>query len=457
MALNLTPLLQRFAERAPLPVMARALLEHQFSAARLDRWFEQVADSQYTRELLFSTSFDLMSQVVFRQHDSVRAAYQRAVEPIGVSLSAVYEKLKGIEPGTTAALVSDSAARAAALIEHLGGQRQALLPGVVVKVLDGNCLAGTEHRLAETRSAGEAPLPGKSLAVLDPQLGVISQVVPCEDAYTQERALVDEVLPTVKAGELWIADRNFCTLKILFGIAEQGGWSLIREHQQVPFKTLSALGKRVRIEGGWVREQRIEVRYQGQTLKLRRLCVDLDEPTRDGDEQIQLWSTLPRKLASAAKLAALYAKRWTIETAFLKLTVELRCEINTLGYPRAALFGFAVAVVAYNLLAVIWAVLRVVYDESTVDNKISSYHVADEMANMAESLAVIVEAEDWSVFSQVNAADMASWLLACAANIQLRKYKKAKPRGPKKSSPKRTKGASPHVSTARLIAQRTSQ
>jgi len=457
MPLNLTPLLQRFADRAPLPVMARALLEHHFSATRLDSWFEQVAEHQYTRELLFSTVFDLMSQVVFRQHDSVRAAYQRAVEPIGVSLTAVYGKLQGVETTTTAALVSDSAARSAALIEQLGGQRQALLPGVVVKVLDGNCLAGSEHRLAETRSMSEAPLPGKSLAVLDPQLGVISQLVPCEDAYTQERAIVDAVLPTVKAGELWLADRNFCTLKIIFGIAEQGGWGLIREHQQVPFKPLGALGKRVRIEGGWVREQRIEVSYQGQTLKLRRLCVDLDEPTRDGDEQIQLWSTLPRKLASAAQLAELYGKRWTIETAFLKLTVELRCEINTLGYPRAALFGFSVAVVAYNILAVIWAVLRVVYDEPTVANEISSYHVADEMANMAESLTLIVDAEDWAVFREMSVAAMANWLLACAANIELRKYQKAKPRGPKKSPPKRTKGASPHVSTARLIAQRASQ
>ena len=133
MPLNLTPLLQRFADRAPLPVMARALLEHHFSATRLDSWFEQVAEHQYTRELLFSTVFDLMSQVVFRQHDSVRAAYQRAVEPIGVSLTAVYGKLQGVETTTTAALVSDSAARSAALIEQLGGQRQALLPGVVVQ------------------------------------------------------------------------------------------------------------------------------------------------------------------------------------------------------------------------------------------------------------------------------------------------------------------------------------
>ena len=30
--------------------------------------------------------------------------------------------------------------------------------------------------------------------------------------------------------------------------------------------------------------------------------------------------------------------------------MSLRCEINTLGYPQAALFGFAMAVVSYNLL-----------------------------------------------------------------------------------------------------------
>jgi hypothetical protein len=42
---------------------------------------------------------------------------------------------------------------------------------------------------------------------------------------------------------------------------------------------------------------------------------------------------------------------WFIETAFQERTVHLACEVNTLGYPKAALFGFAVAVVAYNALA----------------------------------------------------------------------------------------------------------
>ncbi|HRJ54632.1 MAG TPA: hypothetical protein PLE99_17860 [Candidatus Thiothrix moscowensis] len=52
--LKLTPLLERFAERTPLPVLARGVLERCLDAPQLDEWFESVADQQYTRKLLFS-------------------------------------------------------------------------------------------------------------------------------------------------------------------------------------------------------------------------------------------------------------------------------------------------------------------------------------------------------------------------------------------------------------------
>jgi hypothetical protein len=67
MTLALSPLLQRFAERTPLPVMVRGILERCLNPAQLDAWFERVAQRQYTRTLLFSTVFDLLTQVVCRQ------------------------------------------------------------------------------------------------------------------------------------------------------------------------------------------------------------------------------------------------------------------------------------------------------------------------------------------------------------------------------------------------------
>ena len=49
-------------------------------------------------------------------------------------------------------------------------------------------------------------------------------VFPCEDGHAQERSLLTGVLPSVEAGDVWIADRNFCTNKFLFGIAAREGY-----------------------------------------------------------------------------------------------------------------------------------------------------------------------------------------------------------------------------------------
>src|SRR5262245_59062455 len=56
---------ERFVEKSPISVMVRATLERVLGADRLDLWYQRTAQKQYTRELLFSTMYDLMSQVVF--------------------------------------------------------------------------------------------------------------------------------------------------------------------------------------------------------------------------------------------------------------------------------------------------------------------------------------------------------------------------------------------------------
>ena len=58
-------------------------------------------------------------------------------------------------------------------------------------------------------------------------------------------------------------------------------------------------------------------------------------------------------MVSAQKIAQLYQKRWTIERAFQELAQQLNGEINTLGHPPAALFAFCIALVAYNIFAVV--------------------------------------------------------------------------------------------------------
>lgn len=108
--------------------------------------------------------------------------------------------------------------------------------GYRAKVLDGNPLAGTEHRVPTTRPTRAAALPGQALAVLDPATMLVIDVVPCEDAHAQERSLVDQLLPGDEPGDLWIADRNFCTTRLLFGVLAGGGSFPIRRHKSTLYR-----------------------------------------------------------------------------------------------------------------------------------------------------------------------------------------------------------------------------
>ena len=200
---------ERFVQSSPVTVMVRATMERILSAENLDELFEATAERQYTRELLFSTVVNLMSLVVCNIRPSVNAAYRAFEKQIGVSRVAFYSKLNGIEPQVSQALVRYTAKELTPLMKELGGQLPELLPGYRVKVVDGNSLGTTEHRLEDLRTVEGGPLPGKSLVVLDPSLMLAIDVFPCEDAYTQERALLPEVLATVKPNDLWIGDRNF--------------------------------------------------------------------------------------------------------------------------------------------------------------------------------------------------------------------------------------------------------
>src|SRR3954453_13945963 len=110
---------ERFLQQAPISVMYRALLERALDPRELDRLFEREAANQYTRDLLFSSVVDLMATVVFGVKPSVRAAYLASLGEIAASLTAVYEKLKGIEPGVCRTLVRDTTGRLLPLVRQL--------------------------------------------------------------------------------------------------------------------------------------------------------------------------------------------------------------------------------------------------------------------------------------------------------------------------------------------------
>ncbi len=117
--------------------------------------------------------------------------------------------------------------------------------------------------------------------------------------------------------------------------------------------------------------------------------------TRDGDRFLYLITNGPRHRASTKRLARLYRKRWTLATAFQHLEASLHSEINTLAYPQAALFGFCLALVAYNVFAVVWAALRGAHGEATVENEVSVYYVANDIAETSKGMMIAIPEAEW--------------------------------------------------------------
>jgi Transposase DDE domain len=445
-----------FVKERPICVMARAVLERLLDAPRLDALFARTAQQQYTRELLFSSLVQLMSEVVLGVHPTVHAAYQANKAAIGVSTTALYNKLDRVEPGVSAALVRDSAAVAEPVVKALRASHPRWVPGYQIKVLDGNHLSSTAHRLKELRSTWAAPLPGQALVVLDQQRMLITDVFLSEDGHAQERRLIAEVLQHVKADDLWIEDRNFCTLGLMFGMARRGAAFVVRQHGQVQGELVGRPTRKGTTRSGPVYEQAMLVRdpESGETMRVRRITIRLKKPTRDGDTELHILSNVPTPRTCAAQLAWLYSKRWSIETAFFEITTTLSCEINTLGYPKAALFTFCLALLAYNAVSLIKAALRSAHGRQKVNDEVSSYYLALEMSRTYDGMMIAIPAPHWLFFRELSAKAFANVLHELASSVQLSKYQKH-PRGPKKVPPERTPYQNgKHVSTAKLLALR---
>jgi IS4 transposase len=341
------------------------------------------------------------------------------------------------------------------VIEGLKGTRRSPLAGYPVRLLDGNCIEASEHRIEELRTVSAGALPGKSLVVYDPVLGIPVDVFPCEDGHAQERSLLNQVLPTVKKGQVWVADRNFCVVEFTCAIDDKDAYIVFRQHGNLPYTELGKERAAGKIETGKVFEQPIMViDNSGKPHQFRRIRVLLKKATRDGDKEIFIITNLPKKAAGAKKIANIYRGRWTIETSFQELEKWFNSEINALGYPPAALFGFCVALVSYMIVSVIKASLSSIYGTKMIEQQVSGYYLADEISGTYRGMMIAIESEQWEVFRELTQAELIRVLRKLAKKVKLSAFRKH-PRGPKKPVAKRKSNPkTPHVSTAKLIANR---
>src|SRR3954447_4280700 len=429
--------------------MTRIALDWIIDGTPLDQLFREVAEVQYEREFALSHFVQVMLDVACGFRPTPRAAFMRREFQRVASISAFYRKLARMELGITEDIVRRTAQRARQLIVAGGGLQPEPISGYATRILDGNVLAGAEHRIEPLRTTWSAGLPGMSLAVYEPVSGLILDLILEENAHAQERSLFGRI--AVAPGQLWIMDRNFCVRSLLFRIERAEAFFLVRWHRStLPFRATGRLRPRGRCAAGRIFEQTIAVEdSDGVVHPLRRIVLELDEPTRDGETAIVLITNLPAEV-TAVECCDAYAGRWQIEGHYQALTDLLHCEVASLGHPRAALFAFSMSAVAGNALAVLKGNLRVAHGEEMAA-EVSDFALVDEVAEVYPGMMVAAPSSAWPQLAECDAEEVAELLNDLAERVPVHRMLRCR-RGPKKPRPKRSRGNRVHhVSNKRLL------
>lgn len=441
-------LLNSFLTKCPFAVLTQAAMRVVI-AEELEQIFKEHRRQQYERTLSFSAMSTAVADVVLRFAKNFRQAYKTHKENLRVSLTSFYNKINATELQTSEALVARSAQRAAAMQDQLGFTPWEVLPGYRVYSLDGNHLPESDKRLEPLRLLHDAPLPGTAVARYDLQRKLFDRAYLLEDAHAQESTMLDRVLEDLQPGDVLVADRHYCVLSFLRDANDAGVFFLIRQHGRFKGILIGQRKKIGRIATGTVYEQAIQTNSAADALTMRRITVELDQPTRDGDTVIHLLTNLPPQVTALAA-GDTYRHRWEEETGFYYLTTTLTCELASVGDPQAALFLFSMAMMAFNIRQVVFAALYAEHDEELV-NQVSPHELSVEVSRFTDGMLVVLDDAFWRRVLPQSEADQAEQLRSFSRQIDLRNYRKH-PRGPKKNvvKPPPTRPRT-HVSTAKIL------
>jgi hypothetical protein len=133
----------------------------------------------------------------------------------------------------------------------------------------------------------------------------------------------------------------------------------------------------------------------------------------------------------------------------------LNSELTALGQPRAALLGFAIAVLAYNVLAVLKKSVEHANRKEAPTLDASTYYIAMLVNDALLTSLLLLPQASFLRWIDAPAHELTDYLLLLAGRIDPKRVSTAKhkrrPRKPKEYVDVHRPGA--HVSTARVLRQ----
>lgn len=344
--------------RLPLAESVWTVLRHACDPAQMDELFERYRGTGWKGKISFELLTELVSDALLHHRGSGLKSFEAAQKDgrLAATIEAAYGKLRRVPPELSAAFLAQTTARLQEILPE--GTRPDLPPALrhfAVVVIDGKKVKNLAKRLAPLRSLRGKALGGKALAALLLNKGLVIGMEVSLNGEANDAPLTPGLLAQMDehlAGEvrLYIADRQFCDLKIPHAIAKRGDYFLIRFSKKMSFspeKTRfwrDAQGRDVCEEWGWL----------GRAADPRRKYVRRLTLQRPGEEEVSVVTNLlDAEQVPGDQLLTAYLHRWCIERVFQQITEVFTLEQLISSSPSGAMFQFAVCSLLYNVIVTV--------------------------------------------------------------------------------------------------------
>jgi len=177
-----------------------------------------------------------------------------------------------------------------------------------VVAVDGSTLDVLVKKVGLLKAEEDNVLAGKMLAVLDVASQLPVAVFYTEKSQAHDQSFWEQIIATIKPGELVLFDLGFVNYERYQQLSQQGSYWVTRLKSNMVYQKVSEVR-----EAGAARSYLIEAgAYSGGTGQLLRLV----EVEYEGKSYTYLTNVLDPARLRAEEVAYLYRERWRIEDAF---------------------------------------------------------------------------------------------------------------------------------------------
>jgi len=271
--------------------------------------------------------------------------------------------------------------------------------GRIVKIVDGSSVSmpDTEkNQSAFPQPEGQKPgcgFPVARLAVIFSLLSGAVLDLAWGSLHVAETALSRRMWSRLSAGDVFLADRGFCSFADLWCLMQRGIDSVmrVRERRRRPVNTARTLGRNDRIVE-WIKTKAIPIwmglaewKSMPDVLRLREILVTVDIKGFRSKNLTIVTTLLDARAYPTEAFVDLYRRRWLAELFLRDIKISMGMDVLRCKSPEMIERELRLFVIAYNLVRAL--ILQAARTHKADPNRLSFKGTLSKVRSWAPELA----------------------------------------------------------------------